>query len=293
MTSNNPPSPSFTGINFNTDFFPSAAGDYVDYPTAQGPVTISTLYSSAIDTLSSSTAFNLLNTLTANLNLAINGTTGQTIRIGAYTGASVHCANIDHQNNSINHATNASGGTLNLCNNMTTGILNIGTNTARSGTINIGDGVGATGSIDIGSSTTPTTVGGTLLSTNAYYLSGVSSSVTNSALTGRIRVEVNQGSRTITLSSYNNNAVFVNTGTGGGGGVFTLPPVASAIGYTFTFRSVQSTATTTVEKAASDSNCIFPTTASAYTTAGAVGTVIIASGKTATYISDGSFWVQI
>jgi hypothetical protein len=48
---------------------------------------------------------------------------------------------------------------------MTSGTLNIGTNTGRTGTINIGNGVGATGTIDIGSSTTPTTVGGTLVST--------------------------------------------------------------------------------------------------------------------------------
>jgi len=124
-----------------------------------------TLYSSVIDTLSSGTAFNFLNTLVANLNIATNGTTGQTIRIGATTGASVHCANIDHQGNSINNSTNASGGTINLCNSMTSGTLNVGTNTARSGNVNIGNGVGATGTVFIGSSTSPTTVGGTLTST--------------------------------------------------------------------------------------------------------------------------------
>ena len=161
MTSNTPPSPNFTGINFNTDFFPSSAGDYVEYPVAQGPTTIDTLYSSVIDTLSSSTVFNLLNSLTANLNIAINGGAGQTIRIGAITGASVHCANIDHQGNSINNSTNASGGTINLCNSMTSGTLNIATNTGRTGTLNIGNGAGATGTIDIGSSTTTTTLNGT------------------------------------------------------------------------------------------------------------------------------------
>ena len=165
MTTNTAPSPNFTGINFNLDFFPSEAGDFVTYPVAQGPTTIGTLYSSVIDTLSSSTSFNLLNSLTANLNIAVNGAAGQTIRIGAISGASIHCANVDFQGNSINHSTNASGGTINLCNNMTSGTLNIGTNTARTGTINIGDGVGATGAIDIGSSTTSTTVGGTLTST--------------------------------------------------------------------------------------------------------------------------------
>jgi len=177
MTSNSAPSPSFTGIDFNDIFFPSVVGAYVDYPTAQGPVSIATLYSSVIDTLSAGTAFNFLNTLTANLNIATTGTTGQTIRVGAYTGASIHCANIDHQGNSINNATNASGGTLNLCNNMTGGTLNIGTNTARTGNVNIGNGVGATGSVSIGSSTSPTTVGGTLTSTGQITATaGISSS---------------------------------------------------------------------------------------------------------------------
>jgi len=162
MTSNSAPSPSFSGIDFNDAFFPSVVGEYVEYPVAQGPTTISTLYSSVIDTLSSSTAFNLLNTLAANLNIATTGTTGQTIRIGSYTGASVHCGNIDHQNNSINHATNASGGTLNICNNMTSGTLNVGTNTARLGPINVGTGIGATGNVNIGSSSSSTRIGGTL-----------------------------------------------------------------------------------------------------------------------------------
>jgi hypothetical protein len=119
MTSNSAPSPNFTGINFNLDFFPSAAGDYVEYPVAQGPVTIGTLYSYVIDVVSSSTAFNLFSSLVANLNIATNGGAGQTIRIGATTGASVHCANIDHQGNSINNSTNAASGTINLCNSMT------------------------------------------------------------------------------------------------------------------------------------------------------------------------------
>jgi len=81
MTSNTAPSPNFDDINFNTDFFPSALGDFVEYPVAQGPTTIATLYSSVIDTLSSGTAFNLLNTLTANLNIATNN--GGTVTIGS------------------------------------------------------------------------------------------------------------------------------------------------------------------------------------------------------------------
>jgi hypothetical protein len=81
MTSNTAPSPNFTGIDFNDTFFPSAVGEFVEYPVAQGPTTIATLYSSVIDTLSSGTAFNLLNTLTANLNIATNN--GGTVTIGS------------------------------------------------------------------------------------------------------------------------------------------------------------------------------------------------------------------
>ena len=364
MTSNIPPSPNFSGINFNLDFFPSEAGNFVTYPVAQGPTTIGTLYSSVIDVLSSGTAFNFLNTLTANLNIATNGTTGQTIRIGATTGASVHCANVDFQGHSINNSTNASGGNINICNNMTSGTLNIGTNTARTGNIKIGDGVGATGAIDIGSSTstttlngnvqgttklttpildcitdagsgatslaigpsatsgniiigaalgigdvaiggsqssggtitlgsanTVTTTNGTLSTNDNYFLSG-SSSTAITVMSGKIRVEVNQGSRTITLANYNNEAIFINTGTGGGGGGFTLPTVASAKGYKFIFRSVQLSATTEITKNASDVNCILTSGAKAYDVASATNLVSMGAGTIRTFVSDGTFWVQ-
>ena len=76
-------------------------------------------------------------------------------------------------------------------------------------------------------------------------------------------------------------------------GVVTLPPVLSALGYTFTFRSVQLTATTEILKATSDSNCILTSGAKAYDTASAVGLVSMGSGTIRTFISDGSFWVQI
>jgi hypothetical protein len=136
------------------------------------------------------------------------------------------------------------------------------------------------------------TTTGDIKTSNNFLLSSVSSTGT-SVMSGKIRVEVNQGTKTMNLANYNNNAVIINTGTGGSGGTITLPTVASALGYTFTFRSVQATQTATIEKAGTDTNCILPTTASAYTTAAAVASVIIASGKTATYISDGTFWVQI
>jgi hypothetical protein len=92
--------------------------------------------------------------------------------------------NIDHQNSSINHATNASGGVVNLCNNMTTGTLNVGTNTARSGNINIGNGTGATGYIDIGNATASLRVGGTLQSTGQITATAGIQSVSGAITTG-------------------------------------------------------------------------------------------------------------
>ena len=183
MTSNSAPSPDFTGIDFNDMFFPSAVGDYVDYPVAQGPVSFGSLYASFIDVISSSSSFSLLNSLTGNLDIATNGTSGQTLRLGAYTNASIHVGNIDHQNQSINNATNASGGLLNICNNQTTGSLNIGTNATRTGNINIGTlgTTGGTGGINLGGAGYNTTVNGPLLM-NACYLTGTTPTLTKTSL---------------------------------------------------------------------------------------------------------------
>jgi len=184
MTTNNAPVPNFSSIDFNDAFFSSTSGAYVNYPTAQGTVSFPKLLAGEIDSTTPAFSNNMFNTLTGNLNLATNGLIGQTLRVGAYTGASVQCASIDHTGNSINHATNASGGTLNLANNMTSGTLNIGTNTARSGNINLGNGAGASGYINIGSSTAGTQVGGTLLSTGQITATAGLQSVSGAITTG-------------------------------------------------------------------------------------------------------------
>ena len=162
--------------------------------------------------------------------------------------------------------------------------------TATATTLSIGTS-NAT-AINIGVPGLTTTINGELITTDNYYISTVGTTATTPT-TGRIRVEVNQGSRNINLSLYNNEAVFINTGTGGGGGGFTLPLVASAKGYKFTFRSVQLTATTEILKNASDGNCILTIGAKAYDVASATNLVSMASGTTRTFISDGTFWVQI
>lgn len=153
--------------------------------------------------------------------------------------------------------------------------------------------IGATNAtaINIGVPGLTTTINGGLTTTDNYYISAVGTTATTPS-TGKIRVEVNQGSRTINLSLYNNEVYFINTGTGGGGGGFTLPPVASAKGYKFTFRSVQLSATTEILKATSDGNCILTSGAKAYDVASSVGLVSMTAGTIRTFISDGTFWVQ-
>ena len=155
---NNAPVPNFSGMDFNDSFFSSASGAYVNYPTAQGTVSFPKVLAGEIDSSVPSSANSMFSTLTGNLNLATNGATGQTISIGN-ASASVRCANIGLQNNSINNGPTPTSGTLYLCDSMTTGTLNIGTNTARTGPVNIGGG--STGPINIGSTGTTTNLNGT------------------------------------------------------------------------------------------------------------------------------------
>ena len=80
MSSEIPPTDYFTGISFNPDFYQSSSEDYLTastgqnyfltYPTAQGSETITTLKTSSIDTPTPTTAFSLLPSQTANLNIA-------------------------------------------------------------------------------------------------------------------------------------------------------------------------------------------------------------------------------
>jgi len=179
MTSQTPPYPYFNGITYNPSFFSSSSsttGNYLNYPIAQGTETISTLYTSTIDSSTPSSAITLFGSQTANLTMA-TGITGGTIRLGPYTTGSIHIGNIDHQNNVINNASAPAAGSLGLGTLQTTGVLSIGTNTSRSGNINIGNGAGSTGSILIGTTTNTTTMNGLLL-TQSGYLSGRSITLT-------------------------------------------------------------------------------------------------------------------
>ena len=74
MTSQTPPYPYFNGITYNPSFFSSSSssttGNYLNYPIAQGTETISTLYTSTIDSSTPSSAITLFGSQTANLTMA-------------------------------------------------------------------------------------------------------------------------------------------------------------------------------------------------------------------------------
>ena len=220
-----------------------------------------------------------------------------TVRNGANTG-SISPGGIITGTSIIAPSYNASANAddVGICTNQTSGFLNIGTGArTTAGTINIGTGSGAVvNPINIGGAGSSTLLTGVVNSTNNLLLNTGTPTTTGSTstLSGKISVIVNSGSYTISLANFNKFVLFVNVGTGGGGGTITLPPVSSATGYSFSFRSVQATATTTIQKDASDSNCILTTGASAYTTAAASSSNVISSGAVKSFMSDGTFWIQ-
>ena len=106
----------------------------------------------SLDTSAPTTTFNFLASQKSGFNLGTGISSGQTVQIGplgSTAGVSVHCANIDFTNNSINNATSAGSGDLNIANNQISGTLNFGTQAFRTGNINIGTG-GLGGTISIG-----------------------------------------------------------------------------------------------------------------------------------------------
>jgi hypothetical protein len=110
----------------------------------------------SFDTTTPSTTFNFLTSQSVGINMGTSLPSGQTIQIGplgSTAGVSVHCSNIDFTNNSINNATSAGSGDLNIANNQVSGTLNIGNQTFRTGNINIGTG-GLGGTISIGTTGT-------------------------------------------------------------------------------------------------------------------------------------------
>jgi len=247
----------------------AGATSAVDY-TGTGFITttgnISTTGTGAITSASSITsASGGITATTGNISASAGNILGQILRNNTNTGSI-----------SITGVINGSAMTTPSLTTATATALSLGTSLATS--------------IDIGYTAITTTVNGILNGVDKYLLSGIDSSGATTQ-SGKIRVEVNQGSRVINFTLYNNEAFFINTGTGGGGGGFTLPTPALAKGYKFTFRSVQLTATTEISTT-SGVNCILTSGAKAYDTASAVNLVTMSAGTIRTFVSDGTFWVQ-
>ena len=106
----------------------------------------------SLDSTAPTSTFNFLASQKSGFNLGTVISSGQIVQIGplgSTAGVSVRCSNIDFTNNSINNATSAGSGDLNIANNQVSGTLNIGNQTFRTGNINIGTG-GLGGTISIG-----------------------------------------------------------------------------------------------------------------------------------------------
>lgn len=211
------PSPSFSGIDFNPAFFPSAANDFVEYPVAQGTVTFGQIYATDLDTPTPSVDFDLLTSETGNINIGTSVPSLKTIKIGASTGTSIHTGSIDHQGTNINNAVSATTGTISLAPAQTTGILNIGSHPST--------GTRTTGPINIGSNSigvTPITIGTTGQSTIA--LNGTSVDVGTKLTTpkidslsasGNIEIGSNQTDGIINIGTPNTRTSgAINIGTG-------------------------------------------------------------------------------
>jgi hypothetical protein len=137
MTTNTSPSPNFSGINFNAEFF-SSSSTYLTEEEAN----LLYLNKTVPDTA------NVLETFTVGISATA---------IGANTASIDFVTSIGTNTTYIRSS--GGGGALTICDDTTIGNLDFGTGTTRSGNINIGNGVGATGTIDIGNATASTRIG--------------------------------------------------------------------------------------------------------------------------------------
>ena len=137
MTTNTSPSPNFSGINFNAEFF-SSSSTYLTEEEAN----LLYLNKAVPDTA------NVLETFTVGISATA---------IGANTASIDFVTSIGTNTTFIRSS--GGGGALTICDDTTSGNLDIGTGTTRLGNINIGTGVGATGNINIGSASAYTRIG--------------------------------------------------------------------------------------------------------------------------------------
>jgi hypothetical protein len=170
-----PPTYYFSGITFNPSFYQStsnyltkttAKNYFLTYPIAQGDETIDRIYTSQISTLTPSSAFNFLDSQTANINIGetTTGTTNQVIKIGAPALTTVQCGALTIKERAINNATNATGGNIYIGDQQTSGSIYIGTGSnilrTSGSTIGIGNYSTSAGTITIGTSATTTNING-------------------------------------------------------------------------------------------------------------------------------------
>lgn len=165
-----PPEFSFPTLQYNPEFWlASSSGTltqtvantlYLRKTTTDSASALETfnggILTSALD--STLTTLDIFNAVTGRLGIAVNNTGAATpIKLGQ-TSSSVHCSGIDLQGTTIHGLVHASSA-LSICNEQTSGVLNIGTATARTTAINIGNGVGNTATTNIGATTSTVNVG--------------------------------------------------------------------------------------------------------------------------------------
>lgn len=147
-----PPSPAFTGIDFNPSFFPSTANDYLEFPVAQGTETFGTIYTTKIDTPTPSTDFDLLGSETGNITMGALVATGKSLTLGSSASSTtLNGTNVTVPTKLTTPAIYSTTDATNmfLGQNLTSGNLTIGGSVGHTGSINIGSAQ-TTGALNIG-----------------------------------------------------------------------------------------------------------------------------------------------
>jgi len=215
-----PPEFNFPSLQYNPEFWLASSSETLTQSIAN------TLYlrktttdsASALETFnggiltasldSTVTTLDIFNAVTGRLGIAVNNTgAANPINIGQ-TSSSVHCSDVDLQGTTIHGVVHATSN-LSICDGQTSGVLNLGTNTARTADIHIGDGVGSTAIVKIGNSTSAVNVGSLKVQGASLNGATVSSSPLNigdSQISGILHIGDN-AARTA--------AFFLGAGTGG------------------------------------------------------------------------------
>ena len=259
-----PPTYYFSGITFNSTFYTAASGDYLtkttakqyflSYPTAQGVESISTLYSSTIDSGATSSALSIGPSQTDGiLNIGSNSTTATrttgAINIGTnvFGNTPINIGMTDKSTTTLNGIVNVttkiisptveittSGTSMYLVSNIDTGSLFLGSVIStgnitigretenHTGTIIIGDSQ-TSGNMNIATKSTRTgalNINNTSVKTNSINIgtTGTPVSITGNTVTidGALKLGANQtsGAMEIATSATRTGSLFINATTG-------------------------------------------------------------------------------